>query len=158
MEASLSSVISSGVIAIPSDYIELKNAYLDASPIYVLEKKPSEWIYRNFPLRSADSIPIYIAEDAGNYIFGPFPDSGYTVKGTYYKRLTALSASNTTNWFTTNAPDILLFACLCEAEPFIKNDQRLTVWENKYQQVKSRLELAETRSILSGSTLSVSAG
>jgi hypothetical protein len=158
MEAALNTAISSGVLAVPSGYVAMKHAYVDASPVQWLERKTAEWIYQNYPTRSADASPKYFAREAENFIFGPYPDSGYTIKGVYYKQLDALSDSNTTNWFTTNAPDLLLWAALCEAEPFMKNDARVALWESKYEAVKSRVQSADDREEFSGSILSVSAG
>lgn len=158
MEASLSSAISSGVVAVPTGYKAMKFAYLDGTPIHNLTRKDSEWIYQNYPSRAADSTPAFFAREVDNFIFGPYPDTAYTMKGVYYKSLDALSESNTTNWFTSNAPDLLLFASLCEAEPFVKNDQRIALWESKYQTVKSRIQLENDSEELSGSILVASRG
>jgi hypothetical protein len=156
MESSLSSAIASGVVAVPADYVEMKYAYINGTPVTWLDPKEPQWIIQNYPTRSSDGLPKFFAPDAGNFIFGPYPDSAYTMKGTYYKRLTALSDQNTTNWFTTNAPGVLLFAALCEAEVFIKNDPRLALWDAKYEQEISGIELEEKQARISGGPLSVS--
>ena len=157
METALSSAISGGALAVPAGYVELKHAYINASSVYWLQRKTAEWMYQNYPTRSSDSSPKFIAREGENFIFGPYPDSGYTVKGIYYKKLDALSDSNTTNWFTSNAPDLLLFAALCEAEPFLKNDQRVQLWESKYAAVKDAVQRRDDQEEFSGSVLSVSA-
>jgi hypothetical protein len=154
MESNFTLTIANGVAALPSDYLELKHAYVDGSPMVQLEKKSSAWIYENYPQRSSDSKPLYIAEDTSNFIFGPFPDSNYTVKGTYYQRLPALSNTNTTNWFITNAPGLLLFGALKEAEPFLKNDDRVALWESKFNGILDSLDMQERRTRYSGSALS----
>jgi hypothetical protein len=155
MEASLSSAISSGVISVPSGYVELKFVYIDGTPVNRLTKKDPGWIYENYPTRSADGKPQFIAREVDNFIFGPYPDSSYTVKGVYYKRLDALSDSNTTNWFITNAPDLLLFAALAEAEPFLKNDDRTALWEAKYEKIKNQIITEDKNEAYSGSPLTV---
>lgn len=157
METALSSTIASGVIAVPSGYVELKHAYINSSPVQGLQRKDAEWIYHNYPTRSSDGKPKFIAREGDNLIFGPYPDTGYTVKGIYYKRLDALSDSNTTNWFTANAPDLLLFAALCEAEPFMKNDERIAVWESKYASVKDQVQRQDRNEAFSGSPLAMTA-
>lgn len=157
METALSSAIASGVIAVPTGYVELKHAYIDGSPSGKLTRKNADFIYFNYPTRSADGKPKYIAREADNFIFGPYPDSAYTVKGIYYKRLDALSDSNTSNWFTSNAPDILLFAALCEAADHISNDAAMMKWEQKYNQVKDRIQSENDAEEFSGSPLSMSA-
>jgi hypothetical protein len=157
METALSSTISSGVIAVPSGYVELKNAYVNSSPNRSLTKKDAEWIYYNYPTRSSDGTPAYIAREGSNFIFGPYPDSNYTIKGIYYKRLDALSDSNTSNWLITDAPDLILFATLCEAAPWLVDDARTAIWEKKYAQIKDRVQKQDNDEEFSGSPLSITA-
>lgn len=153
METALSTAISSGVIAVPSGYASLKYAYVNGSPMTKLERKDAEWIYHNYPTRSADGKPLFIAREGDNFIFGPYPDSTYTIKGIYYKKLDALSDSNTTNWFTTNAPDLLLFAALCEAGVYMEDDPRIAMWERKYAMQVSAIQAEDEREEFSGSPL-----
>lgn len=155
MEATLNITIASGVAALPTDYVELKYAYVDGTPVQPLQRKTAEWILNKYPTRSAERLPFFIAQDGGNFIFGPYPDSTYTIKGTYYKRLTALSDSNTSNWFTTNAPGILLFASLLEADVFLQNDDRIQLWQAKYDQEKSGIAEEDRNEAFSGSPLSM---
>lgn len=155
METALSETIASGVIAVPTGYIELKHAYVNSAPVQVLQRKDAEWIYDKYPTRSGDGAPKFIAREAENFIFGPYPASTYTIKGVYYKRLTALSADNETNWFTTNAPDLLLFAALCEAAPYMNHDERISTWEKKYDQVRARVQHDNDSEEFSGSILAV---
>jgi hypothetical protein len=155
METAMNSSIASGVIAVPSGYVAMKYAYIEANPIWKLARKDAEWIYEQYPTRAADGQPYFFAREADNFIFGPYPDSTYTVKGVYYKRLDALSDSNTTNWFVANAPDLLLFASLCEAAPFLKADNRIQVWEAKYGMVKNSVQLEDDQEEFSGSPLQV---
>lgn len=153
MELTFSSTIASGVIAVPTAYLELKNAYIDGSSAQALQRKDAEWIYANYPTRSASGKPRFIAREATNLIFGPYPDSAYTVKGVYYKRLTALSVSNTSNWLITDAPDMLLFAALCEAAPYLQDDARIAIWEKKYAQIAQRVQKQDDDEQFSGSPL-----
>lgn len=155
METALSSTISSGIIAVPTGYLELKYAYIDGSPVRRLQRKDAEWIYTAFPTRSSDGKPLYIARDGTNFIFGPYPDSTYTVKGSYYKKLDALSGSNTSNWLTTDVPDLILFASLCECAPYIGDDDRIVLWEQKYAQIKDRVQRKNDEEDFSGSPMAV---
>jgi hypothetical protein len=155
METALNSTISNGVIAVPNDYIELKYAYIDGSPVQRLTKKDEAFIYEKYPTRAAGGKPQYIAREIDNFIFGPYPDFSYVVKGGYYKRLDALSDSNTTNWFLTNNPSLLLFGSLAEAEPFLKNDERIAIWEQKYLDTKNRIQKEDESEKFSGSPLTV---
>lgn len=153
METALSSTISSGVIAVPSDYVELKFSYVDGTPTQFLQRKKAEFIYEKYPTRSSTAKPKYIAREGSNFIFGPYADSAYTVKGIYYARLSALSGSNTTNWFTTNAPDILLWAALCAAEPFLRNDERLAMWNAQFDASAKSIQAEDDQEDHSGGAI-----
>lgn len=153
MEADLSVAIASGVAAHPSDYVSLKYAYIDGTPTQPLERKTAQWILANFPTRSAEGKPSAIARQGTNFIFGPYPDADYTVKGVYYKRLTPLSGANTTNWFTANAPDLLLYAALLEAAPYLKNDIRIPVWQAKFTEALNQVQGEADREETSGGPL-----
>ena len=135
-ETAISSVISSGVIAVPSDYVAIKYLYLNTTPAQFLEPRSPVWIYENYPYRSSEDQPKFFARETTNFIFGPYPDSTYTVKGVYYKTpATALSAG-VYDLFTNN-PDLYLFGCLAEAEILIGKDARIPLWEAKYKKILS---------------------
>jgi hypothetical protein len=158
METALSGSIASGVLAVPADYLELKYAYLTTDPSTFLERTTPELIYTKWRTRSASGRPLEIAREAENFIFGPFPDDTYAVAGIYYKQLTLLSASNTTNWFTTNAPEVMLYGALLEAQPFLMNDKRIPTWQGLYEQALETVKRADRRENFSGSTLATKVG
>jgi hypothetical protein len=157
METSLSGTIGSGVLAVPSDYLELKFANVTTSPYVSLERTTPEFIYARYPVRSGAEIPKYIARQGDNFIFGPYPGD-YSISGIYYKRLTSLSSVSTTNWFTTYAPEVLLYAALLEAQPFLMNDKRIPVWQAALAEAIDTVNMAERGENHSGSTLAVQAG
>jgi len=145
-----------GAIAVPSDYVELKSAYIDGNPTMPLQRRSVEFIYQGYPLRSADGKPNFIARESSNFIFGPYPDSAYVVKGVYYKRLVALAT--TVNTMFTDNPDLYLFAALAEAEVFLKNDSRVAVWQDRRNIVANDINKEDRWDNSSGSALSVVAG
>lgn len=130
METALSVAIDAGGTAtVPAGFLGLKNAYIDGSPTQKLSVGSIAQLLDKYPLRSSDGKPHFIAYDAGAFHFGPFPDSTYTVKGTYYKRQGPLSSA--VYDLFTNHQDLFLMACLCEAEPYVKNDKRIPMWKAK---------------------------
>lgn len=154
METALSSTIASGVIAVPSGYTEMKFAYVNGSPIKPLGRVSLEALYARYPTRSADGKPSVFTQEAGNFAFGPYPDSAYTIKGVYYKKLAVLSDANTTNWLISDAPDLILFASLVEAKAFIMDDPRLVLWEGRYINARDMLKKQDRDEDMSGSVLS----
>ncbi|MBC7603864.1 MAG: hypothetical protein H7255_14550 [Ramlibacter sp.] len=155
MESTFTDTISSGVIALPANYVALKHAHIDGAPTSALERKDAEWIAHAYPNRSGGGKPKFIARDTGNFVFGPYPDSAYTVSGTYYRRLPALAGDAATNWFIQEAPELMLFAALAEAEPFLVNDPRTALWEQKYSQIVSQIQRKDDEEEFSGSPLSL---
>lgn len=153
METALSGTISGGVLAVPSGYLELKYAYVNQSPTEFLSRMPPEALYREYPNRSNTARPRAIAREASNFIFGPYPDANYSIAGIYYTRLTSLDAiTNTTNWFTDNAPDVLLYGALLEAVPFLKDDERIPVWRSYFDEAVGTVRREENRENSSGSS------
>ena len=151
METAFSDTIASGVIALPTSYLELKYAYINQTPVEWLKRQKAQFIYEKYPTRSAANVPKYIAREGSNFIFGPYPASTYTVAGVYYKDIGPVSSS--AHALFTENPDLYLFAALCETEPFIKNDKRVALWEQKYQKIKADVNGLRDREDLSGSDL-----
>lgn len=143
MEVALSATIASGVISVPSDYVELKHAYVDTTPVRKLQRTTADYVYERFSLRSAQGTPLYIAREGSSFIFGPYPDSEYGIRGIYYKRFSALSTA--VNAFFTANPDLFLFAALAEARAYLNaTDQFVARWEGKYSAVVAQIN-AEAR-------------
>lgn len=153
MEYALSDTIAAGVIALPTSYVALKFAYINTNPISTLERRPSEWIYQKYPIRSSTGRPKFIGRDSTNFIFGPYPDSTYTVQGIYYRRPAVLSS--TPNAVFLANPDLYLFACLAESEPLIGRDARIALWEAKYQKILGMVNGEDRAEEASGGTLQI---
>ena len=81
------------------------------------------------------------------------PDQTYTSSIVYYTRIPALTDSATTNWLLTANPDIYLFGALVEAEPYLKNDERMPMWTNRLDKALTTLRLQGERELHSGSSL-----
>lgn len=79
-------------------------------------------------------VPLYYA-DAGFYYWyiTPAPDFTYGGSVQYMQIPQLIDEQNQTNWITDNAPECLLFATLSETAPFLQDDPRIAVWEQKYQ-------------------------
>ena len=142
MESSTSPAISSGTVPIPDDFLELKNASVSNGGAETrLTPKGSDWIYDAYPTRSSSGVPKFFAQEGDTFIFGPYPDSGYTVNLNYYARPDALSTSNESNWLTTNASDVLLNGALLQSVGYLGMDERVPYWQAKYDAGMKRLKM-----------------
>lgn len=72
--------------------------------------------------------PIYFTIIGSELELAPTPDQDYTIEMVYRKNIPALSASNTTNWLLTLAPDLYLYGALLETAPYMKEDERIQTW------------------------------
>lgn len=152
-----STTVAATSAALPSDYIELKDAYISStSPYYHLERKSAEWIYLKYPDRSSTGIPKFIAREASSFIFGPAPDSAYSIKLVYYKHFAALSGA--TNTIFTSYPGLYLFAALAESAPFLKDDKRVVLWEAKFEELLKQVQQEDDTEDFSGSLLRMTPG
>lgn len=64
---------------------------------------------------ASEALPQNYAIIDGDIHLGPTPDAEYTVNINYISTLTALSASNATNWILEQHPSLYLYAALVEA-------------------------------------------
>ncbi len=126
-ETALTVSVSSGVAAVPNDFKALKYAYFDGAPVTPLEWVTLDELYSEYKNRSDSSTPKLITREGSNFIFGPVSKDG-TIKGIYYAKPDPLRTTDN-NWYVTNAPEVLLYASLLEAEPFIVDDARIAVWQ-----------------------------
>ena len=74
-----------------------------------------------------------------NILVGPTPDSAYPFEWAYIELPQPISATNQMNWLTNYAPDALLYATLLEAIPYLKNDERIPVWQQMYDRALASL-------------------
>ena len=155
METALSGAIANGVVALPADYLDLKFAYIDATPVSKLDRASASQIYEQHPFRNANGKPNMIAREGSNFIFGPYPDSSYSIKGIYYAK--PVSIQTTANALFTAYPDLYLMASLCETAPYIQDDPRLQLWEAKYGAIVKQIYDADAEEYGSGSGMAVRA-
>ena len=88
---------------------------------------------------------------------GMQPDAAKVLELGFFKRPTGLSAVNTTNEILTNFPDIYLYSCLAESEPFLMNDERLQVWASLYKEAVETANNSAQRGRSSGAPLNMTA-
>lgn len=102
--------------------------------------------------------PIGSLSGGGNvFVFGPYPDSDYTVQGTYYQAAPQLSVSTPTNWMVTNYPLCLHAACMVEVAKFLLDDTMLTRWATIYKQRLQSIVDADKGERWAASTMQIQA-
>ncbi len=143
---------------LPGGYIQMRNIQLNTNPTTPLEYITPEMLDRLYGSTTTGKPRAYTL--IGDEIqLAPIPDSAYQIEMAFYEKFTPLgdgtSGTVTNNWLTANAPDVLLYGALMEAEPFIKNDERIPVWLNGYSNAIDKLQKADQRDRHSGSAMRV---
>ncbi len=139
---------------LPASYIQMRNFQLNTSPITTLSYVTPE-IYDRLWGGSTGGIPKFYTIVADEISLGPIPGSVITMEMLFYRRFDNLSASTTTNWLLTYAPDIYLYASMLEAEPFIMNDERVPLWATALERAITDMQEQDNKDRHSGSALRV---
>lgn len=90
---------------------------------------------------------FYADYDYTHWLIAPTPDSAYNYEVLYYERVQPLDSSNQTNWFTTYAPQAMLYGSLLQAMPFLKNDERMAMWQQQYDLIINTLKSEDVQRI-----------
>lgn len=106
----------------------------------ILLPRSYEYCITYWPDDSETDAPIFYAEwDYQHWRFSPCPDFAYPFEVLAYCQPALLDATVQTNWLTTYAPNLLLYATLLEATPFLKNDERIPVWQSMFNEAASNI-------------------
>ena len=111
---------------------------------YLIQKDVT-FMNEYWPNRDSTGKPKYYANwDQDRLYLAPTPKSAYKIELALNKQPTGLSATTTTTWLSTNAPKVLLYACLVEAYRFLKGpDNMLQYYEQGYQQALQGLQIEQ---------------
>lgn len=108
-----------------------------------------EYIRSYWPNDTLVEEPVFYADyNYTNWIIAPTPDEAYPVEILYYEMPVLLDENTQVNWLTQYAPNLLLYATLLEATPFLKNDERIPVWQGMYQAAAQALQGEDMSKIL----------
>lgn len=95
---------------------------------------------------------FYTDYDYQHWLFAETPDQAYPIEIVYYELPPLLDDEQQQNWLTNYAPNALLYGTLLEATPFLKNDERIPVWQSFYQMAVESLNQEDMKKIVDRST------
>lgn len=98
--------------------------------------------------RSGSGVPHYFAVVDINLLFDILPDTAHVLEIIYFEALVPLAADGSSNSTLVDSPDIYLYACLKEVEPYLEHDERNPMWAAKYQKAVADENLARERAEL----------
>lgn len=133
MEMSVSATVGSlGLITIPNGFLEAQRIEADDVPISLVTP---ERLLRVSPTVGG---PAWAARVQGKYAIRPYPQSYATLY--YWGAFNPLVADTDTNALLEGDSKVLFYAWLSYAADYFRMDE-LTLWEQRYQGEKDRLNL-----------------
>jgi len=108
-----------------------------------------EYCRTYWPNPALTGVPKFYADyNYLNWLISPTPAADYVWEILYYQLLELLDDTIQTNWLTDYAPTTLLYRSLLECTPFLKNDDRIPVWENMYKESLGNLNTEDLQKII----------
>jgi len=123
---------------------------VDGVPIF---GRAYEYCHAYWPNPAETGTPEFYAEyDYFHWLITPTPNAAQTLEVIYYEQPRLLGDDFQTNWLTEYAPDLLTYATLLEAAPFLKNDERIQTWQAMYDRAAQALDGEDLKRILDRSS------
>lgn len=134
---------------LPTRWLQGKAVYVSGSPNRRLEyKTPIE--YWAMHSSRAQAKPDVFTIEGENFLWGPVPDVDHNAVASFYQKPAPLANNTDTNGLFTLAPNLLLYAGLIEASPFLGNDARIPVWSALYEDLINKVHMADAKDRYSG--------
>ena len=113
-----------------------------------------EYLRSYWPDSTQKATPAFYGDyDYSHWLVVPTPDADYPFEVLYYELPVLLDEETQTNWLTEYAPQVLLYAALLEATPFLKNDERIPVWQGMYDRSAQMLNGEDLAKVLDRSAV-----
>ena len=134
IDTSITTVSGTQSYDLPTGYLEMRYVAYQTSPYTFLTFLAPPDFMRVYNAGEGSGTPSHYTIIGSKIYLGMQPDAAKVLELGFFKRPTGLSSSNADNLVLTNFPDLYLYACLAESEPFIMNDERLQVWAALYKE------------------------
>ena len=121
-----------GTVEIPADFLSMKDIHISSSnPIQTVTFQSPSNFFRN-TRALASGLPSFYTALGSEFRFAPIGSATDKLQMLYYVNPPNMSSTVSSNLWLANTPDLLLYAALGEAEPFLMNDERLATWSAMY--------------------------
>ena len=134
MEAISDLTITSGAATIPTGFLRPKSFKLTVYPYSAISYVQPDDPNINASASVLTGAPLYYTAVGTQFLFSSNA-SGYTARLWHVARFTALSTGSPTNWLLTNHPDAYLYGALLQAAPWLREDERIGIWQGFYETI-----------------------
>jgi len=139
----------------PDRWRETVSMTLGGTP---LTTRSYEYLRNFWPVESETGSPLFYADyDYSHWLITPTPAVAGSLEVLFYQMPRLLDDENETNWLTEFAPNILLYGALLEATPYVKNDERVPLWQATYDRAAQALSGEDMKKVMDRSAMRDSA-
>lgn len=135
-------------ISLPSDFLDLKDLRL-----LIPSVTSGRRYYPDFEQLSIDELtkisindeyrPCAFSVHGDGIELNSAADQAYTLEIFYYKVMADLDDTDTSNELLAKAPEVYLWGALSASAPWLRDDERIQLWETLYQQAVDSLNITE---------------
>lgn len=130
----------------PDRWRDTVSMTLNGAPIFA---RAYEYCRNYWPDEAQTATPQFYADyDYNHWLITPTPNADSTLEVMYYEQPRFLGEDFQTNWLTEYAPDLLLYATLLEATPFLKKDERIGTWQQLYDRAAQAINGEDLKKIM----------
>jgi hypothetical protein len=130
----------------PDRWRDTVSMSINGTPIFA---RSYEYCRNYWPDESQTDTPEFYADyDYQHWLLTPTPAATDTLEILYYEQPRFLGEDFQTNWLTEYAPDLLLYATLLEATPFLKKDERIQMWQAMYDRAAQAISGEDLKRIM----------
>ena len=131
---------------LPSDFLELKEIRFNTNPPVEPEYCTPSRLNRLRALNpTATGTPRFYTITGQQIVFDRLATGGPELEIASYVKFPVLEENTQTTLLLIEHPDIYLYGSLLQAEPYLKNDERLQVWATLYGNAVDSLESADKK-------------
>lgn len=95
----------------------------------------------------------------GNQIrISPTIETGTNIEIVYYQRVPQLTGTATTNWLSNYNEDCYVFGLLVEISSFVKDAEAKAIWDDRFKETISDMDLLDATNKWSGSPMAATLG
>lgn len=154
METSANMTVNAQSVALPTGYVGMRRIYLDTATEDYLKYVTPEVFWSTWASATSGTPEVFTIE-GDNILFGPTPDSSYTGKILYYKRLASISSALPALF--TNNPDLFFFGTLAQAMFFQIEDERIPLIRASFEGIIGSISTQDRKDRHGGGVLEMRA-
>ena len=126
--------------------LEFSRVWLQSDPIAPLTQVSAQQLGQYINEKKS---PRYFARITDEFEFDYAVGTGDTVELVYYEPFARLALDADTNWLLTNCYTCYLYGALLQSAPFLRHDDRIPFWTDRYVSMAASVMKTEMRAHVS---------